>query len=125
MLFPGESMKLCAVDEQDSVIESLSWSSSDSSIISVNNAGVAKAMGLGSASISATAENSVSAVLEILVIKDDGSNASVDLNIVNEYSKQNVYTVDGMLLIENAISEEIRLLSPGIYIIGGKKVMVK
>lgn len=124
VLFPGESMKLCAIAEQDSAFESLSWSSSDSSIISVNGDGVAKALGLGTASISATTENGISAVLEILVI-EDYVNASVDLNIVNEYSKQNVYTLDGILLIENAIPEEIRLLNPGIYIIGGKKVVVK
>lgn len=125
VLFPGESMKLCAVDEEDATVVSLVWTSSDSSIISVNDDGVAKAMDTGAASVSVTTENGVSAVLEILVIEDDGSTTSVDFNTVTEYNSRNVYTLDGILLIENAASEEIRLLSPGLYIIGGKKVIIR
>lgn len=46
----------------------------------------------------------------------------VDIHVDESYS---VYTITGLLLIKDATKKEIDALSPGIYIIGDKKVMVK
>ena len=125
VLFPTETLKLCVMDEDEETLPNLSWSSSDSGIIKVNENGQAVAMGLGIATIVAATENGESASLEILVIEDDGSTASLDFNTVTEFDKNNIYSIDGMLLIENATHEEILSLNPGIYIIGGKKVILR
>lgn len=46
---------------------------------------------------------------------------SADMNSANN----DVYNSTGLLLIKDATEQQIRNLTPGLYIIGGKKVMIK
>ncbi len=45
--------------------------------------------------------------------------------VYSDYEGSDVYTTQGILVKRNATSEDIKALSPGLYIIGGQKVFVK
>lgn len=51
----------------------------------------------------------------------------VDTNKNGEYGNMpnHIYNIQGVLIKQNATASDIRSLSPGIYIIGGKKIIVR
>ena len=65
-------------------------------------------------------DNNVSADLSIEVKEDTGLTG-----ILLEGVDQNVYGLDGRLVYRKATAKQIRDLAPGIYIIAGRKVLVK
>ncbi len=64
---------------------------------------------------------------------DDNESFEFNYNIVKEGSISdvavednfNIYSVDGILVKRNAVKEDLNSLDPGIYIVNGKKIMVK
>ncbi|MDE7343231.1 MAG: hypothetical protein K2N19_04355, partial [Muribaculaceae bacterium] len=44
---------------------------------------------------------------------------------ITDAASADVYTATGILLIRNADEDAIRALAPGLYIIGGRKVMIR
>lgn len=64
---------------------------------------------------------------------DDNESFEFNYNIVKDNSISsievegnfNIYSVNGILVKRNAVKEDLNTLSPGIYIVNGKKIMVK
>ena len=121
----GESLKLCAVNgSEDGAYESVTWSTSDQNAASVSNDGVVTAKSAGNVTIGVTTPDGGQADFEILIVEE--GNASVLENYIPQSEGNgNVYTTGGVLLLQNATPEEIASLASGIYIINGKKVMVR
>jgi hypothetical protein len=56
-------------------------------------------------------------------IVDIGTSAVDDVTIDHNISRQDIYTIHGVLILKDADNEAINNLAPGIYIIGKKKVL--
>lgn len=80
----------------------------------------AAALKAGKATITSTSNPSVSATCEITVIPATG----IDSVITEEnIASGNVYTINGVKVLH--AGESLNKLSKGLYIINGKKVVVK
>lgn len=53
------------------------------------------------------------------------ANGAKSYGVMNCDQPNDVYNIQGMLIRRNASVEEINSLTPGFYIIGGKKIYVK
>ena len=69
----GDTYKLSAILTPANAYDALFWSSSAPSVASVSNEGLVTAIGAGSATISATAYNGLSATCEITVARDNNA----------------------------------------------------
>ena len=49
----------------------------------------------------------------------------VDYDSYWEQKQKHIYNLQGILLKQNATSEDIKSLSPGLYIVGGKKIIIR
>ena len=88
----------------------------------VNQQGLVTAIAPGTAVITASDAYGHNAFVIITVIANEEN--SVEF-IFDDFSNLHIFTVDGILIKKNASQEDIDALRPGIYIIGGKKVIVK
>lgn len=121
---------------EDTTIKHILWSSSNPEIATVDPNGVVtivsgsvgeaeiKAFSLYGdmgpvASVMVTSEGNVTAVESITEDRND----TLDSNGNNR--PNDVYTLQGILIKRNASADEVKALTPGIYIIGGKKVVVR
>ncbi len=55
----------------------------------------------------------------------EGSTTGIINNIYNKIDNVDVYTIDGVKCLNKANTEEINALPKGIYIINGKKIIIK
>ena len=96
-----------------------SWSTSDASVATVDERGVVTAVSLGTAVITLTSDNGKTSQCTISVIEEvDGiDNVSILPEIFD------VYNLQGHKVRSN--TTDLKGLSKGIYIINGKKVVVK
>lgn len=121
----GEKLRLAARNVNDgSSVEILSWSSSDSSVASVNEEGTVAAISRGNVLITVASENGQTADIELEVISASPNN-SIDYMISITDDDPAVYTTSGVKVLDRASQEDLKTLAPGIYVVGGKKVMVK
>lgn len=104
---------------QNATDKTLTWTSSNIFVASVDN-GHVKALSLGSCTITATAPSGAFSVCEVEV--DDGS--GID-GIFADGIKANVYDLNGRIVIADADIESLRTLAPGIYVVNGRKLVVK
>lgn len=90
----------------------ISWTSSNPSVAMVSHEGLIKAIGVGTAQITASCGD-VSAVCEVVVtdIVDDVG------YIISEDDQINVYTVNGVLIKEGIRVKELDNLEAGLYIV--------
>lgn len=102
--------------------KSLTWSSSDATVATVDEEGLVTIVAPGSAVITATANDAGGAKGICLVTGMSGID-DVVYTYVNE--PKDVYTVDGKLIMRNASREEIKRLSQGIYLIGNQKIAIR
>ena len=109
--------------ETNSLEDTFQWNSSDVYVAEVNSQGVVTAKSVGDAIISATNSDGESAQFEIIVT--DGDNTDVSEILLESEGNRNVYSLGGHIVIWEATQEDLRNLAPGLYIIGGKKVLVK
>lgn len=117
----GTSFTLVAtVLPDDATDKSVSWTSSDTRVADVDNAGTVTVKTVGSATITVQAL--------------DGSGIKASCNISGTAALDDVlapgqtvdvYSIDGILVRRNAGPEELKSLAHGVYIIGGRKVLVK
>lgn len=121
-LEPGESVTLGAqilpaIASQQKLI----WSSSDSSVASVDDSGYVKANKVGSADItvSTTDGSGLKTSSKITVTKPSG------INEVYNQGNITVYSADGVLLFKDVNASILDDLDEGLYIVNGKKVMIK
>lgn len=113
-LLPKESITLVAtVMPVDAVDKTVTWTSSDYYVAKVDENGVVRAAGYGSAVITATASNGVTATCRVTVTDPDG----VDFVTIDSSSIMDVYTPYGILIKEGADKEFWDSLPQGIYIL--------
>ena len=110
----------------------IEWRSSDESVAIVEN-GLVTALNLGSTTITAKGldENGN------MIVNSDGSEAvakctvfvNADAGVDSIFGEDNqlfdIFTITGQTVKRNARFEQVKSLVPGIYIINGKKVLVK
>ncbi len=130
-LKPGESTKLEATfSPADASLPYIFWFSTNPNIANVDNNGNVTMVGKG--------DNGQYCHIVAETLYADGPRASVivtqDGSFVEEIhedssfssSRSNdIYTIQGVCVKRNATDEDVKALTPGLYIIGGKKVMVK
>ncbi|MCH5214172.1 MAG: leucine-rich repeat domain-containing protein [Muribaculaceae bacterium] len=56
---------------------------------------------------------------------DDDDTEAVEAVTFDTVVNADVYTTSGLLVVRNASEQEVRALAPGLYIIGGKKVVIR
>lgn len=139
-LKPGDKVQLTATVAPETVtLNELFWISSDPSVASVDNNGLvtyhgqpsvgAKAAGdMPSCVITARTLYSDGPVAEV-TISSNGMQTGVEETVWggNEDVERpnDIYNLQGMLIKRDATADDVKALTPGLYIIGGKKVVVK
>lgn len=102
--------------------KTLSWASSNASVISVGQDGLVKILKEGNATVTATTTDGSNISASCLVTGLAGIE-----DIVNDASAYplNVYSASGVLIKENATADDVKALAPGLYIIGSTKLIIK
>ncbi|MBQ7690272.1 MAG: Ig domain-containing protein [Muribaculaceae bacterium] len=136
-LAPGEQATIGAsVLPEGAANADLLWSSSNESVVAVDGGvitavdshapqGVRRAPGdvLGTATITATSASNPNVKQSITVTVQEGTVTGVTKLSAIQPARGNVYTIDGRLLRQGTTS--VAGLPAGIYIAGGKKVVVR
>lgn len=111
----NETITLVAVVlPEDAVDRSVTWSSSDYYVAKVDENGVVRAAGYGSAIITAAASNGVTATCRVTVMDDSGNVGSINLD---SSSIVDIYNPEGLLIRAKADMEYWETLPKGLYII--------
>ena len=110
-----DSVQLVAtVAPENAEDQTITWSSSDEAVATVDANGVVTSVAPGTATITATAANGVSATCVVTVVYAEGiESIEADENVV-------IYTITG-----KSVQGNLNSLERGIYIVNGKKVYVK
>ncbi|MDE6535462.1 MAG: Ig-like domain-containing protein [Muribaculaceae bacterium] len=100
--------------------KSLNWSSSDVSVATVDSSGRVSIVGEGSCSITARANDGsdVSAICQIL------TESGIESIYNDNAAEMVIYTLQGVRL-QISSADDIKRLTPGIYIINGNKTIIK
>ncbi len=133
-LKPGESAKLVATfSPADASLPYIFWRSSNPDVATVDNEG----------NVTMVADNNgsdevASCQIIAMTLYADGPVASVTVpgdgsfveviyadTSISSTRSNDIYTLQGVCVKRNATDEDVKALTPGLYIIGGKKVMVK
>ena len=120
-LLEGDSITLTATVSPDNATDkTVTWSTSDASIATVDNNGVVKAIKVGKVTITAKAGDNT-ATCEVTVKPNDVGidDVNVTVNVLNG----DIYTIRG-IKVRNA-GESLEGLAKGVYIKNGKKFLVK
>ncbi len=119
----GDEVQLIAqIRPENATLQRVLWSVEPGSekVITVDENGKVTIIGEGDARVRATLESNpiMTLVVEIHAV------SGIESVCVDPEGRWDVCTLDGILLFKDATKEEIRKLSPGIYIIGGRKVFI-
>ena len=120
-LLEGDSITLTATVSPDNATDkTVTWSTSDATIATVDNNGVVKAIKVGIVTITAKAGDKT-ATCEVTVKPNDVGidDVNVTVNVLNG----DIYTIRG-INVRNA-GESLEGLAKGVYIKNGKKFLVK
>lgn len=96
-----------------------SWSSDNPEVATVGYYGGVMAHSVGTCMITAT-YGDITASLEITVLGTAGFD-----NISSVSETFTIFNINGILLKRHATQEDIDALAPGLYIISGKKVLIR
>lgn len=101
--------------------KTVKWESSDPTVVTVSQNGVAKVIAKGTATItvSTTDGTNLSASCQVTGL------AGIEDILNNSTAKFNVYSVNGTIVKKDATTSDIKALAPGLYIIGNEKVLIK
>ena len=113
----GATVQLTAtVAPENATDKAITWTSSDEKVATVDANGLVTAVANGTATITATAANGVKAecVITVKIAVVDGIEA------IETVENAVIYTITG-----KAVQGDVKTLERGIYIINGKKVLVK
>lgn len=109
-----EEMQLTAtLTPANATYRTLSWTSSNSNIVSVDNNGNIKALSPGTAYISATAHNGSIDHTQVVV---KGNSSINDISADELKTVNAVYTISGVKILANPTEAQIHDLGPGLYI---------
>lgn len=126
----GESLTLTAsVTKADEVtIDSEVWYSNNPDIATVDEDGKVTAVANGNATISYTLTDGYGCPRTVYCEVEVIGNSGIDEIIFNNSAapiRNDIYNLQGVCLKRNASEDDIKALAPGLYIIGGKKVLVR
>ena len=93
------------------------WSSSNPAVASVSENGVVTGVSAGTCRITATYGDAM-ASCEVTVLAGAGVN-----DIFTDAETFTIFTINGVLVKKDASAEDVDALSPGLYIVNGKKVL--
>ena len=109
----GATFQLVAtIDPEDATDKTITWSSSDETVATVDQTGLVTAVGKGEAEIIATASNGVAKTCWVEVLSDE----VVGIQNINADADAVIYDIHG---------RRVEKMTKGLYIVNGKKVMVK
>ena len=119
----GETLRLTAtLSPENASDKTVTWESSDYRVASVNYQGLVTAVAPGTAVITASDAYGHSASVIITVIANDQDGVAT---IYDDVRNLSIFTLNGLLIKKDATKEDLDTLEPGIYIINGRKIVVK
>lgn len=122
-LFIGSSETLIAtVLPDNTTVKTVAWSSSNTSIATVDDDGTVTVVANGTATITASTTDGTNLTATCMVY---GSVGIMGIYATDPSGKVNIYTLSGVVVKIDATQEDIRSLEPGTYIIGNQKVIKK
>lgn len=136
----GSTLRLTAeVSPSTASVQTVTWTSLNENIATVDADGNVTPVAKGQAIITATVTSGEAISANILSVDRRGNsrnsgafttqmyNGSVGIdNIINDSAiSGDIYNLQGICLKRNATEEDVKALHPGVYIINGKKVLVK
>lgn len=125
VLSVGEKLRLdVKTADGYALSDTRTWQSSNPIVASVTSEGLVSAVATGNAVITVTTGDSSTAEIDLEVVDDNVDNGIEFLVSPNE-NEYIVYSTSGVLLLDRVSKEDLRILTPGVYIINGKKVMVR
>ena len=101
--------------------QDLAWASSNPAVATVDSTGLVTIVGPGEAEISVTTTDG--SLLSATCSVKGQSITGVDAVFTDETVSADVYTVGGLLVKTRASKADFMRLSPGVYIVNGKKVV--
>lgn len=117
----GQTFKIVAtVLPENATNKRISWSSNNTSVAVVDNEGNVTVKSAGTAHITVVANDGYGAKNSCSV---NGTSGVED--VLAPGQTVDVYNLEGILIHRNADAETLKGLSPGVYIIGGRKILVK
>lgn len=130
-LHPGETVALsAAVVPADASLPYIFWRSTNPSFATVDNEGIVTLVDNGSKgrlsdeSCDIIAETLYANVFASIKVKDANTEIE-DIAIDVPAPTSDIFTLQGICVKRNASQADIDALNPGLYIVGGRKVLVK
>ncbi len=108
----------------DASDKSLVWSSTNPAVATVDQNGLVSIIAAGTAVVKASATDG-SGVVGFCDVTGVDEFTSIPTVTADELENQDVYSIDGRLMIRQASLTELSRLAPGIYIIGERKVAIR
>lgn len=100
--------------------------SSGNDIITIDAQGLVKALANGKATVRAIATDGSGIYDEVAINVENFVNTDGIATVKTDgYRSNDIYTIQGLLVKRNATDEDIRRLASGLYIIGGRKVVIR
>ena len=118
--FPSEFTLIATVKPDNTTNKTVKWSSSNEAIATVDNNGNVKVTAAGKVYIYAetTDGSNLKATCEV------NAASGVEMVFANSNTPVDVFNLQGVLIKKAATREDIRHLTPGMYIVGGIKVII-
>lgn len=120
-MLPGESKEIAVIVNPDEATNRFTWTSSDEAVATVDNKGIVKALSTGKTLIRVAIENGPSAEITVNV----GTSSIEDISAEGVNSCFEVYDLTGLCIAKTATAENLKSLTPGIYIIRTSKETFK
>ncbi|MCH5239615.1 MAG: Ig-like domain-containing protein [Muribaculaceae bacterium] len=120
----NEEYQLVATVYPSTVTDStVKWISSNPEVATVDQDGIVKALSSGSTSISAVCGNAYA--ICVVTVNPDSTESVNDLEAIDSDGPYRVYNVQGVNILTVQSKSELNKLEPGLYIINGKKVIIR
>ncbi|MCH5329088.1 MAG: Ig-like domain-containing protein [Coprobacter sp.] len=119
----GDIYDLIETVTPDNTTDVIVWTSSDPDVATVNENGIVTAIKKGETTITATCNENVSASCTVTVSAQPSAIHSIPSDPEN--GTYNVYNLEGIHLMTTKEKSDLYKLPAGIYIVNGKKAIVK
>lgn len=107
---------------EDATNKTVEWSSSDTSVATVDEEGKVTVIGVGECQIIAKTTDGTELTAECRL---SATASGIDSVLAGTGIRYDVYSVNGILVKGNATADDVKKLAAGIYIINGKKYIIK